>query len=228
MAWAKVDDRFFSHPKVVETSLAARGLWITALSWSSAMETDGWIPSHMLPVLVDDSYRDGPEPLAIELVRAGLWEEGDRGFRVHDFLDWNPSRETLTARRHAAVARVTAYRERKRESNALTPHSGNAQLTPAPTRPDPSPPDLPSEDPKRSLSVRARASRATQWPEEFTLTLDRAEVARTFSIDATAEWNKFKDHALKDGITHKNWDAAWRYWCRRAPEFQRRKQPWGS
>jgi hypothetical protein len=74
------------------------------------------------------------------------------------------------------------------------------------------------------LSARAaRSLRATQWPDEFTLTLERAEVARILGLDAAAEWAKFKDHALKDGVTHKNWDAAWRYWCRRAPEFQRRQ-----
>jgi hypothetical protein len=88
----------------------------------------------------------------------------------------------------------------------------------------PLPLPLPEPQP-RSLSVRVSAPRATQWPEDFTLTLERADVARTLRVDAAAEWAKFKDHALKDGTTHKNWDAAWRYWCRRAPEFQRRQMP---
>jgi hypothetical protein len=224
MTWARVDDRFFSHPKVVGTSLAARGLWITALSWSSSMETDGRIPASVLQVF---SPYD-PDPLTNELVARGLWERTEDGFRVHDFLDWNPSRETLTARRQAVVARVRDYRERKRTSNALTPHGRDESVTPPPSRPVPSPPDLPSEDPKRSLSVRARAARATQWPDDFDLTLERAEVAVAFGLDAAAEWNKFRDHALKDGVTHKNWDAAWRYWCRRATEFKPRKVPWGT
>jgi hypothetical protein len=207
-----VDDRFFSHPKIVGTSLAARGLWITALSWSSSMETDGRIPASVLQVF---SPYD-PDPLTNELVARGLWERTEDGFRVHDFLDWNPSRETLVARRQAANARLIAHRERKRDSNALQARSCNASETPAPSRPDPS-----HKRERRSLS------RATQWPDDFTLTLDRADVGRELGVDVTVEWNKFKDHALKDGVTHKNWDAAWRYWCRRVPEFQRRKT-WGS
>jgi hypothetical protein len=78
-----------------------------------------------------------------------------------------------------------------------------------------------------SESSRHGARRATQWPDDFSLTLERAEVARLLGLDAAGEWAKFKDHALKDGATHKSWDAAWRYWCRRAPEFQRRKS-WGN
>src|SRR5262245_7874178 len=79
---------------------------------------------------------------------------------------------------------------------------------------------------KNSLSNSRQLD--AQWPEDFTLTLERTEAATTFGLDAATEWNKFHDHALKDGVTHKNWDAAWRYWCRRAPEFQRRKMPWGT
>jgi hypothetical protein len=103
-------------------------------------------------------------------------------------------------------------------------------LTP-PARPEPEPePDLRRSSLSVAANTRARTAprpRATQWPDDFTLTLDRAEVGRELGVDVTVEWNKFKDHALKDGVTHKNWDAAWRYWCRRVPEFQRRKT-WGS
>lgn len=74
-------------------------------------------------------------------------------------------------------------------------------------------------------SLNRLSLRATQWPADFTLTTERAQVAELLGSDAASEWAKFKDHALKDGVVHKNWDAAWRYWCRRAPEFRRRRTP---
>jgi len=221
MSWAKIDDRFCVHPKVVPTSLAARGLWVTALSWSSALETDGWIPDSILPVLAGE--RD-PDSLVDELLTSGLWERGEQGYRVHDFLDWNPSHAVLVARREDAVKRVTRWRERKREGNALTPHdvnalaphSSNGVVTPPPTRPDPTRPV--SEREKRSLS------RGTTWPDDFTLTEERASWGRDAGIEVAWEWNKFKDHALRDGARHKNWNAAWRYWIRNAVDIAQRRR----
>jgi hypothetical protein len=74
---------------------------------------------------------------------------------------------------------------------------------------------------------RGRRALKCSWPPDFSLTPERAEVARRLGEDATVEWNKFKDDALEDNVQHVDWDASWRMWLRRAPEFRRRKQ-WGS
>jgi len=220
--WAKVDDLFFCHPKVVATSLAARGLWITALAWTSAVKGDGWIPDAILPTLVQED----PDLLIQELLHAGLWERGDHGYSVHDYLDWNPSRETLEERRNAANARLIRHRDEKRKRNALHARSCNGvKQAPVPSRPVPGP--------EGSLSLRSREggmggvarkrALARTWPEDFTLTQERAEWARDLGVDATREWNKFRDNCLAKGLKYIDWNAAWRTWIRRAPDFQRQR-----
>jgi hypothetical protein len=66
--------------------------------------------------------------------------------------------------------------------------------------------------------------RATPWPEDFTLTEERASWGRDAGVEVAWEWNKFKDHALRDGATHKNWNAAWRYWIRNAVDLAHRRR----
>lgn len=84
--WFRVDDGFYSHPKVFAASPAALGLWVVAGSWSSASGTGGHIPTHALGRLLP-----GAEALADELVIAGLWETTDAGYRFHDWEGYNPS-----------------------------------------------------------------------------------------------------------------------------------------
>ncbi|MDN5979988.1 hypothetical protein [Bifidobacterium mongoliense] len=44
MTWFKVDDGYAEHPKTVEISLAASGLWVRCGAWASKYGTDGFIP----------------------------------------------------------------------------------------------------------------------------------------------------------------------------------------
>jgi len=63
--------------------------------------------------------------------------------------------------------------------------------------------------------------RARQWPSDLHLTPERAEWARQLGLDAAREWNHFRDHHQSKGTAFLNWDAAWRTWLRRAPQFRR-------
>jgi hypothetical protein len=84
MPWFKVDDRFYSHPKVLATSLAARGLWVGAGAWSSDHLTGGVVPDHALVLL------GGSPKLADELVAAGLWKRSKGAYRFHDWDRYQP------------------------------------------------------------------------------------------------------------------------------------------
>jgi 5-methylcytosine-specific restriction endonuclease McrA len=79
-----VDDRFHSHAKVLKICLAARGLWVSAGSWSADHGTDGAVPLHVLLTL-------GATPeLIADLVRAGMWGETAEGaIEFHDWTFWN-------------------------------------------------------------------------------------------------------------------------------------------
>lgn len=99
MSWLKIDDRLFLHPKWLTTPPVARGLWITALSYCGAQNTDGLIPIPLLALL------GGTEADAESLVASGLWHKEDAGYRVHDFADYNKTsddRESLSEKRAAA------------------------------------------------------------------------------------------------------------------------------
>lgn len=79
---------------------------------------------------------------------------------------------------------------------------------------------------KEDRSARApRSARATRLPEDFQLTPERRAVAETEKADPDREFANFVDHwkAASGAKARKNdWDATWRIWCRRAPDFKPR------
>lgn len=98
MPWFRVDDGFATHPKVLATSLAARGLWVTAGSWSSAHLTDGVVPDHVLASL------GGTPELAGELVAAGLWRRVKGAWKFHQWHPRNPLKKDVLPLREARAA----------------------------------------------------------------------------------------------------------------------------
>ncbi len=102
MPWVRFEDTFYDHPKVLAASLQAVGLHVTAICYSNARLTDGRISRPILRAL------RGTAKLAAELVSVGLWEASEDGWRIHDFLDYNPSRDVTVAHR----ARVSEDRAR--------------------------------------------------------------------------------------------------------------------
>lgn len=98
MAWFKVDDRLWGHPKWLATPARARGLWVTAGSWSASQETDGAIPRHVLGIL-------GGRPAdAATLVAAGLWSVTRAGWAFHDWAIFQPDAASQRAKREAESA----------------------------------------------------------------------------------------------------------------------------
>ncbi len=143
MTWFKVDDRFHSHPKVLalrsgaheETAIA---LWLKAGSWCASNLTDGAVPSYVLDSLV---RRNGTKAAA-ELVRVGLWEATEDGFRFRSWSEYQPSKSDVESKREKTARKVADWREKKRASdkvcNPVTPVDVTASVTLPPTRPDPS------------------------------------------------------------------------------------------
>lgn len=84
-----------------------------------------------------------------------------------------------------------------------------------------------SSEPSVNLGeVRAsRSTRATRLPDEFGLTPERRAVAETEKADPDREFAQFTDHfRAAPGVKGRknDWDATWRNWCRRAPDFKPR------
>lgn len=68
------------------------GVWVLAASWCIGNLSDGFIPASVLP-------RWGTKADAKRLVDVGLWEpaeqDGERGWRFHDWLEYQPDARTL-------------------------------------------------------------------------------------------------------------------------------------
>lgn len=114
MTWFRVDDGLHSHPKIRKLSYAARGVLMTAGSYAAHYETDG-----VLDVEFVKSLRRGKGGRSAlnELVLAGLLEPCEDGvLRIHDFLQYNPSRAELDAQRQRNRRKQKAHRARGRQA----------------------------------------------------------------------------------------------------------------
>jgi hypothetical protein len=133
VSWVRIDDKAWSHPKLAGLSGNAVRLWLFGLCWCNQQESDGRVPASMLRLF------GASTKVAAELVEAGLWLATDGGWEFHDYLNYQPSREQLSAQRNATRDRVTRHRERER--NGVTGGVSNSGVTapPIPTRPDPNP-----------------------------------------------------------------------------------------
>ena len=115
MTWVKVDDLITEHEKCVGLSDAAWTLWLHGLLYCSRNLTDGRIPAAMLPRL---SAVKNPRKAAGELVSAGLWDERDGAWWVHDYLDHQRSKAQVEAEREAAAERQRKARERRSQEKS--------------------------------------------------------------------------------------------------------------
>jgi len=116
VTWLKTDDKMPRHPKVQPLSDAAFRLHHHALSHCAEHETDGFVATSAIDSL---THHKDKGPLIHELLNARgfrsdaqpLWSEVDGGWRVHDFLEYNPSHAELEAKRRRAKERLNVTRE---------------------------------------------------------------------------------------------------------------------
>ena len=127
--WVKVDDQFPDHIKLARlgryTPLCG-WLYVCGLAFCNRQLTDGRIPKlkiHSLTSFVGLGIETGCVPgmatvgedvditkVAHCLVAVGLWEEDEQDYIVHDYLDFQPSRDEVIAERNAAIARRERHR----------------------------------------------------------------------------------------------------------------------
>ncbi|MBW3663553.1 MAG: hypothetical protein KY469_10675 [Actinobacteria bacterium] len=152
MGWAKFDDQFTDHPKVVAAGPMAELLAMRAVIHCARYETDGHVQAAQLPRLAVGIT--SPKRHAAKLVEAGLWEpdpDGD-GWWVHDFLEYHPSSEQQQEKRAEARERMRRVRankgRRSREQNA----NGKANRSRSSPYPVPDPVPEPQDQDQNPLS----------------------------------------------------------------------------
>jgi hypothetical protein len=91
MPWVRIEDDMPNHPKVAKLSDAGFRAYVTAICHAAHFLTDGIVAVESLNKV---------KPVAVkEVLAAGLFEETTAGIEVHDFLEFNPSREETLERR---------------------------------------------------------------------------------------------------------------------------------
>ena len=179
MPWAKFDDKFIGHPKVLGAGPLAVALHMRAIIYSALHLTDGVIRRRQLNHIccwdddADDFHGDPPRNLELvkRLVNAGLWDEAPdgEGWCIHDYLDWNPSRAEAKALsevraeagRKAGVASGAARRAKRdartRRTNDEPKRSTSVRESLNETRTKTNPVPVPSKEPTQARCDSATA-----------------------------------------------------------------------
>ena len=124
-----LDVNFFDHPKVVPLGDGAVRLHLSAIGYANRLMTDGFI-ARPIPGRLGDT---AAFTYAGELVGAVLWHRADQpcprghddvcpkldgdGWRIHDFLDHNRSRDSRLAAQESERDRKAAWRKRQRDAD---------------------------------------------------------------------------------------------------------------
>jgi hypothetical protein len=149
MAWVKLDDQFFRHPKVLAAGRDARDLYMVGLCYCAQGLTDGFIPSQAVRVLAAEAEIDTGPASAARLVDVGLWEPIDGGYAIHDYHEYQPSKERVLATREAR-AEAGSRGGKQKASNLLEQNASKTLANPK-QKSAPYPSRTPSrtqEDPK--------------------------------------------------------------------------------
>jgi len=106
MAWVRIDDDLFSHPKILHAwsaCPASIGLWTLTLSWAGRQLTDGHVTGEIVRNFMPAKRQRERAIAALE--QPGLWVPNGAGWQIHDWQDYNTSREQVLARRRTDAAR---------------------------------------------------------------------------------------------------------------------------
>jgi hypothetical protein len=153
MTWAKIDDQFYLGLKNAAIDRDEQDIYLASLVYCNGQLTDGFIPYATLMQLcvwakipIEANAQANAQAIASRLVEHDFWEYADGGYRVHDFLDWNPSRAEVLALREARSQagkqggqRSAAKRQASAQADAKQVLKQTASKTEAKSNPVPVP-----------------------------------------------------------------------------------------
>lgn len=100
MSWLKIESSVARNKKFMKAGPAPSWLWVCGLAYCQEGLTDGFIPTEALPYLGVKNAKQ----LTEHLVKAGLWDEVEGGWSVHDYLEHNRSASDVEAIRQSRAA----------------------------------------------------------------------------------------------------------------------------
>lgn len=119
MPWVRIDENAMDHPKFLAISANAWRLWCEGAAYCQKHLTDGLIPRAALKGFRYYSPA-ALKQLTAELVpgKGPLWRDTAAGVSVHDYLDYNDSREAVLAARAKGKERKRRFNEKHASANA--------------------------------------------------------------------------------------------------------------
>lgn len=120
MPWARLDDGLNDDAKLNALSSEAFRLWVRGLVYCQKNLTDGFIPECEVARWIAVIRERDRQKVVGELCRAleylgkgPLWNPRDGGYEVHDYLQWNDSREQVELARLTAKQRMALFQNPK-------------------------------------------------------------------------------------------------------------------
>jgi hypothetical protein len=235
MTYVKVDDHFPEHPKVLDIGPLAEALWLRGLCYASRNRTDGAIPRGFVVRMHDMDGLDA----ATMLSSAGLWEQTDTGWRIHDYPDWQRSKaeiEDISAKRSLAGSKGG----KQKASNLLERSSDLLQQRSSKTYPDTDTDtdtdtektattivvgddDEPNDPPKKPKAPPKPVARSI--PDGWAVSDDLLRFGESLGLtegQIRSEADAFVDHFTGTGGRKVDWSATFRNWLRNTSKFQSR------
>src|SRR5690606_30018317 len=150
MPWVRFDDQYPIHRKVKPLSDSEMRFHIEAIFWCERIRTDGFVPAEDVS---DVSAVRRPHRVIPRLVARGLLHEaghicdspkcppapGGHGWVLHDYWDYQPSKQKVRAEREAKRQRQERWLAKRngRQRDASPDASQEASGDGAPPRPAP-------------------------------------------------------------------------------------------
>lgn len=131
MAWICLSDDYNDHPKFDNLSDGAFRLWHQALGFCRKYQTDGMVPVTALRKLKAYSPKRARELMTPWMAeKQPLWHDVEGfGIQLHDYLDWNPSKDEDNERRIGSKERMRQLREDRRQQSGVPFVSTNTAQT---------------------------------------------------------------------------------------------------
>lgn len=167
MRFARIEENAMDAPKFIAISDRAWRLWCEGIAYCQRQLSDGRIPVKAMRGFRYYSKAALQELVSVNVPDKGpLWHLDGEAVLVHDYLDWNDSREKVLANRKAGKDRLERWRaEQEKKKRCVTP--GN--VTPLQTA-FTTPCDVPSKrngteqnnPPERAPEERVTPARASR------------------------------------------------------------------
>lgn len=131
MVWAKFDDQYPLHPKILRVGLDALGFDVAGIAFCCRTLSDGFIADELLTAVYPPTKN--PRKIAARLVEVDRWERDEvrGGYVIKDFLDYNPSKDEVEGlkRKRSEAGRKGGARSRGKASAST---NGQAESNPVP------------------------------------------------------------------------------------------------